>query len=87
MLWKVLEALGVFERYGRLLEGFRDGIRMFRRGIGGLVRGPGSISEAKILIGAIQTETEENHCFCKFFGQFGEVWRHLRVFLKLFLEC
>ena len=23
MLWKVLEALGVFERYGRLLEGFR----------------------------------------------------------------
>ena len=23
MLWKVLEALGVFERYGRLLESFR----------------------------------------------------------------
>ena len=23
MLWKVLEALGVFERYGRLLEDFR----------------------------------------------------------------
>ena len=23
MLWKVLEAVGVFERYGRLLEGFR----------------------------------------------------------------
>ena len=23
MLWKVLEALGVFERYGKLLEGFR----------------------------------------------------------------